>query len=425
MSGADRVIRLYKTFSLFNGLLWWLPIFYVYQREVGLSDGEIFGIQSIYYVAFLLLDIPASVLADRFDYRRFLFAGALTLLAANLVPVLWPSYGGFLTHFLLTAVAYSLTSGAGSAYLYEYLHRSGAGELYRKAEGRARAYSLFGRVACLPLAGLLMQWYLPLPYLLTALCVGVAAVIALRLPALPGRALPHDNPATGKWGSLRPSWTLLRGSRMLILLMVQGVAIFTLVRILQSNLFQPILEAKHLPLAGFGLVMAGTTVFEALGAARPEWPKRFLGDVRAIFLLTLIMAACLALIVPAGVALTIACLCVFSFATGISFPIQRQLINDAITDPSCRATLLSLESLIDRAVCALVILALGGYLAAGRMNTFLIHAAIGTAALMAVLMTLILLAKRRNGAPDEQDPVRVREGRRPARVQLPPHRRLR
>ena len=145
MFPVRRVIRLYKVFTLFNALLWWLPIFYRYQRDVGLSDGEIFGIQSIYYAMFLALDIPTSILADRFDYRRFLVAGAAILAVANLTPVVWPSYGGFLTHFLLIALAYSLTSGAGSAYLYEYLHRSGAGEAYRQAEGGARAYSLVGR----------------------------------------------------------------------------------------------------------------------------------------------------------------------------------------------------------------------------------------------------------------------------------------
>ncbi len=104
-----------------------------------------------------------------------------------------------------------------------------------------------------------------------------------------------------------------------------------------------------------------------------------------MFVLTVIMAVCLALLVPFGIVGVVVCLCVFSLATGLSFPVQRQLVNDAITDPRSRATLLSIESLIDRAVCALVIFALGGYLARGAMNTFLIHAAAGTVLLMVVV----------------------------------------
>jgi MFS family permease len=401
-----RVAKLYNSFQLFTGLLWWLPIFYVYQRDVGLSDREIFGIQSIYYVAFLLLDIPTGALADRFDYRHFLIGGAATLTVANVLPVAAPTYPGFLAHFLLIALGNSLISGAGSAYLYEYLHRSGIGLEYRQAEGSARAYSLVGRIACLPAAGALMAWYRPAPYLLSVGSAAAAVVIALSLPAFPHArgekpAGPPPSSEPLRVATLR-AWQVLRGSRMLPLLMVQGVAIFTLVRICQANLFQPILDAKHLPVAGFGVVMGVTTVFEAGGAARPAWLRRYLSDVRAVFVLTVLMAGCLALIVVSGLPATIAVLCVFSLAAGLSFPIQRQLVNDAISDVRCRATLLSMESLIDRAVCALVILVLGDYLGRGAMNEFLVHVALAAVALMAVLAVLVKLVRRQSaGAPGQ------------------------
>jgi MFS family permease len=399
-----RVAKLYNAFQLFTGLLWWLPIFYVYQRDIGLSDREIFGIQSIYYVAFLLLDIPTGALADRFDYRRSLLGGAATLTVANLLPVVAPTYPGLLAHFLLIALGNSFISGAGSAYLYEYLHRCGIGLEYRQAEGTARAYSLVGRIACLPAAGALMAWYRPAPYLLSVGSAAVAVLIALSLPAFPGagreQAAGPPQPSEPVRVALLRAWQALRGSRMLPLLMVQGVAIFTLVRICQANLFQPILGAKHLPVAGFGVVMGVTTVFEASGAARPAWLRRYLSDVRAVFVLTVVMAGCLALIVPSGLAATIAVLCVFSLAAGLAFPIQRQLINDAISDVRCRATLLSLESLVDRAVCALVILALGSYLGRGAMNDFLVHVALATVALMTALAVLVRLVRRQStGAP--------------------------
>ena len=42
----------------------WLPIFYAYQRQLGLSDAQIFGIQSLYYVAFCLMEIPTGMAAS-------------------------------------------------------------------------------------------------------------------------------------------------------------------------------------------------------------------------------------------------------------------------------------------------------------------------------------------------------------------------
>ncbi|MCK2239215.1 MULTISPECIES: MFS transporter [unclassified Crossiella] len=398
--------RLYNGYQLFSGLLWWLPVFYLYQRNAGLTDEQIFTIQSIYYVFFCLLEIPTGALADRFDYRRFLLAGAGTLLVANLLPVFWPVFWGFLVHFLLVALANSLVSGAGSAYLYEYLVRSGVPERYRKAEGNARAASLIGRVACLPLAGFLMQWHTPLPYLLTAAGAAVAVLLAARLPALPGGQRQPDKAereplAQALTGAVR----LVTRSKLLMLLIVQGVAVFTLVRVLQTNLFQPILAAKDLPVAAFGSVLAANALFEVAGAARSALVRRWLSDTRAIFVLTTVLALLLALLVPAGLAATIALMCVFSLVSGVAYPIQRQLVNDAITDPSRRATVLSVESIVDRLVCSLVVLALGAYLSAGALNLFLLHLAIGTVVLMTVLAVFLRRANRRRA------PEAVSEGR--------------
>ncbi|WP_433244116.1 MFS transporter [Streptosporangium sp. CA-135522] len=402
---VQRVVRIYNGFKLFTGLLWWLPVFYVYQRDSGLSDAQIFAIQSIYYLAFCLLEIPTGALADRFDYRRFLQVGAAVLTGANLVPVMWPSYGGFLTHFLLIALGNSLVSGAGSAYLYEYLQRGDSLAVYQQAEGSGRAYTLTGRIVCLPAAGVLMQWYAPSPYWLSAACSAAAVLLALRLPALPPAHGEHREADGRRRQSLREQLAagrVLRRSPVLVLLMAQGVAVFTLVRIGQANLFQPILSLKHLPLAGFGVMMAVTTLFELAGAARSTWLRRF-GDVRVVFVLTAVMAAALALLVPAGLAGTVLCLCVFSLASGLIFPIQRQLINSAIPGSRHRATLLSLESLIDRSVCALVVMALGGYLSRGAMDLFLVHVAVGTIALMAALAVLVHLTRRRQRATAQRD----------------------
>ena len=74
-------------------------------------------------------------MADRIGARNCLRAGAVVMTAANLAPVLAPSYTGFLVHFLAIAAGRSLTSGAASAYLYDGLRAEGADEHYLKAEG--------------------------------------------------------------------------------------------------------------------------------------------------------------------------------------------------------------------------------------------------------------------------------------------------
>ncbi|WP_112238524.1 MFS transporter [Kribbella monticola] len=387
MTGTDakRVIRRYNAFQLFAGLLWWLPVFYVFQRSAGLSDREIFSIQSIFYLAFCLLDIPTGMIADRFDYRRCLQGGAIILVLANLIPVWQPTFVGFLAQFLLIALAHSLFSGAGSAYLYEYLQRTGNETSYQGAEGSARAWTLIGRIACLPAAGFLTAWWGPSAYVLSAVTCGIAAVIALGFPALPGAESHKVEPVLPALaGALRS----LASSKRLMLLMAQGIAVFTLVRIGQANLFQPILESKHLPLHWFGVLMAATTVFEVAGAARSAVLARF-GQVRVVLVLTVLMAVALASVILLGLAGTMVCLAVFSLASGLAFPVQRKLVNQAITEPARRATLLSVESLADRAVCALVVFVMGGFLARGAMPAFLVVLAATVTVSMVALAVLV------------------------------------
>lgn len=387
-----RAVRLTYGFQFFFGLLLWIPIFYEYQKQLGLSDAEIFGIQSIYYIAFCLMEIPTGMVADRFDYRTSMWLGASVLVVANLVPVLAGNYTGFLIHFLLIALARSLISGAQSAYLYEYLNAHNAGHLYLKVEGVGRSYSLVGKIVYWPVIGLLMQWNMPSPYWLTAINAAIAVVLALKLPPIPGWQRPEGKTSKLLAG-VGGAFSSLKTSRWLLLLMVQGIAMFTLVRILQVNLFQPVLESKNVSVSWYGSVLAAMTIFEAVAAARPHWLSKKIGPAKSVFLLTVVMALSIGFIVPSGGVVTIVLLCLFSVTAGMSFPIQKKLLNDAIPDSRYRATLLSMESIMDRAVCAVVAIALGAYLAGGQLNEFLVLSSVVTVILMALLAGLLIAVR--------------------------------
>ncbi|RYZ94723.1 MAG: MFS transporter, partial [Proteobacteria bacterium] len=169
-----KVVRLYYGFQFFFSLLIWLPIFYAYQKAIGLNDDQIFRIQSFYYVAFCLLEIPTGLAADRFGYRLCLRLGALTVAVANLLPIFAQNYNGFLIHFMLIALARSLISGASSAYLYDYLQAQGAAAHYKVIEGRARAYGLAGKVVFWSAVGFLMEWRLTAPYWATFIATAIS-----------------------------------------------------------------------------------------------------------------------------------------------------------------------------------------------------------------------------------------------------------
>ncbi|MFJ3231209.1 MFS transporter [Streptomyces sp. NPDC086787] len=393
---ARRIIRLNNGFQLLFNLLWWMPVFYAYQRDAGLSDGQIFGIQSIYYIAFCLFEIPTGLVADRIGARNCLRAGAVVMTAANMMPVLAPSYTGFLVHFLAIAAGRSLTSGAASACLYDGLRAEGAGAHYLRAEGTARALGLAAKVVCWPLVGPLMTLAPQTPYVLSAASAAGSLGCALALP----RLAPPD-PGGAPRGTGRRGGTLLRdtgaalrtlrSSPWLALLMVQGVAVFTLSRICQVNLFQPVLLGHGIGESTHGSVLAAMTVAEAVASARPQWLGSRLSPAAWVSLLSVALAAALAGTTVGGPWAVVGLLCAFAALTGFCYPVQRKLINDAIPPGAPRATLLSVESIVDRGVCALAAVAAGAYLAAGRLDALLWQ----SAAVTCVLIPLIHLVLRR------------------------------
>ena len=383
----------FNAFQFFFSLLLWVPIFYEYQKRIGLSDPQIFKIQSLYYLIFCLLEIPTGYLADWLGYRLCLILGSLTLIIANIYIPFVPTYSGFLTHFILIALARSFVSGASSAYLYETLHNENKLEEYKEAEGKARAYSLIGKVFCWAAVGAIMQWHFTLPYWLTAVNASIGLYFAFMLP---------DTKVTTvkKRLSVIELFSVLKQSPYLVLLMLQGVALFVLARICQVNLFQPILQHKGFSVVTYGMVMSLMTIFEAIGSFKSKWVRRYLSDLYAVFIFTVMIGLSFLLISLdsfLGIDIkivTIAALCLFSYIIGISFPIQRQLINQAIPEPRLRASLLSSESIIDRGVNSLVANSLGAALAAGHLLLFLRQSAIFSICSVFIIALLIKFIRK-------------------------------
>lgn len=368
-----KIVGWYSGFQFFFSLQIWVPIFYEYQKKMGLSDIQIFSIQSIYYFFFCFLEIPTGFIADRYGRLQCLRWGAILLTLSNILPIFWVNYTGFITHFILLALARSLVSGASSAYLYDYLQVCEKVGQFKEIEGRARAYGLAGKVVCWSVVGFLMHWITSLPYWLSSLTSVISILFVWKLPkeiAVNGPS--NDLPRFEKFLiDFQSVFGLLIQSPSILLVMFQGISAFVLARICQVNLFQPILEVKLFKLSSFGIIMSMMTVFEALGSANPHWLKRWAGDLHWVSILTLASALSLTLVAKSGQLGTLVGLGLFALATGLCFPIQRQLMNDCIQGAQYRATFLSLESLLDRAICAYVASILSGFVTHGKIPIFL------------------------------------------------------
>ena len=389
-----KAITTYIVFQLLFNLLLWVPVFYEIQKQLGLNDPQIFRIQSIYYLVFCFLEFPTGYLADRFGYKTSMIGGAITLVIANLIPIFSGDYLGFLSHFCLIALARSLISGAGSAWLYEFLKSHGQESLYRKVEGDARFYSLVARVISWAAVGYLMTLGLLLPYWISAANALLATALAIILPRVSAEEGTDTKRTASLVGGLSSAASIVVKTPYLFLLMLQGVGIFILVRVLQVNLYQPIMSDKAFATASFGVIMSVMTVFEAFGSKLAHRVRRVANDLSTVTVSTLILSLTLAAISLGNQTLVIVGFCIFSLAAGIAFPVQKQLLNDAIKYPGQRATILSMESLIDRALCAIVVLPLGGFIADGKLREVLVVCGLASAVFAVVVQYFLRQVKQ-------------------------------
>jgi len=367
--------RNYLAFQVFFALLFWLPVFYEVQKRMGLGESEIFGIQSFYYLLFCLLELPTGWAADRFGLIRSLRGGAVALVVAHLVVVsgdlgfALPAYWTFWLHFALIAVARSLISGASNAYLYEAYTRAGRGAEYVHVEGRARAYGLFTKIISWAGIGYLTEKMLLGSYWLSLGSALASVWFAWRLQEGEWEAARE---AKSRGSSLWNALLLVFRERRLLGLMIQGMGVFVLARLVQVNLFQPILLANGFGTSSLGWMMALMTAAEAFASLRLRVVLARIRPVDSVTILTGTLAIVVALFSVISGGMVIVGLVLFSVLVGFVGPIQRQVINGAITDSSHRAVLLSLESLLDRAATSGVAYLLGVFMAQGLMNLFLV-----------------------------------------------------
>ena len=80
----------------------------------------------------------------------------------------------------------------------------------------------------------------------------------------------------------------------------------------------------------FGWLLSVMTLVEALGSAYPEKLQRWMKDRTAVSFTTFVMALSLIVIPFVGQVGVVFALIIFSVASGLSFPIQKQLMNYAI-----------------------------------------------------------------------------------------------
>lgn len=193
--------------SKFGLLLFWVftllrnadvkrGVFLLYWLEKGISHQEIGILQSALFWSTLLAEVPTGMLADRFSPRFSLIAGCILRAANGFGYLLLDGFGPFLLLSCISGVGFSFFSGAEQAYLHDYLSSKGLKEHYARFSARSKAISAFSLASAIVIGGFLSKISFSVVFLVFALTMTLASIIAMSLPSAVHKATQEKASST-------------------------------------------------------------------------------------------------------------------------------------------------------------------------------------------------------------------------------------
>jgi MFS family permease len=408
---ARSIQRTYLVLTLFTTLassfIWGINT--IFLLDAGLNNAEAFAANAFFTLGLVLFEVPTGVVADTRGRQFSYVLGTATVLASTLLYlVMWGVHApliGWAVASILLGLGFTFFSGATEAWLVDALAATGFSGTLESVFGRAQvvcgAAMLLGTVS----GGVIAQaTSLGVPYVIRAVLLGVTMVVAIGFMRDVGFSRQRD---VGPVAAIR---TVLRGSidggfrnppvrwLMLAAPFSAGAGIFVFYAA-QPYLLQLYGDKTAYGIAGLAAaIVAGIQILGGLLVTRVRlmFGRRtsamLVGAALNVVLLVLLAITnsfLFALLLLAG----------WSFVFAVAGPLRQAFINGLIPSEQ-RATVLSFDSLMGSAGGVVAQPALGRV---ADVNGYGASMAV-SAALEALSLPLILLARREHASSDPIEP---------------------
>ncbi|MDE2934693.1 MAG: MFS transporter [Chloroflexota bacterium] len=398
--GLQANIWKFYLFRFFVDFQLWLPIWAVYLiDERGLSLTQLTALDAPFWILLIVLEVPTGAIADRWGRKISLSYGALTNAIAVVVFGIATNFGVLLISYMVWAAAFTLYSGADSAFVYDSLRATGRERDYTKLWGRARAIQAVGAVLGLllgaPLAHFTTLW---VPVVASGGLMAVAWIVSFSFREPPRFENPDEQPSY--FNVVKEAFGVAFGKpsvryMMLLTAGVMGVGVSMII------LQQPFLSDHEMPIWSFGIFLTPGQLLSMVAALVTYRVLTLIGVSRIIILMPLVV---MTTAVGLGAIDYVAAFAFYPLTTtmfAMSFVVISDYLNRRIPSAN-RATILSIHNMIFSLAVAGMEPLLGwlgdtwGLPVAYRM------AAIIVAVLAAPLLALWLRAHRQEQLPGEE-----------------------
>lgn len=339
--------------NAFVNALFCLPILMLYYGFKGVSIGDFFLIQGISWIFVFFIEVPSGYIGDLFSRKNTVILGSAIWIVGYLFWIFGFGFWFILAGELSFALAIALVSGTIEAYLYDLLKKRHKEDLFHKKLAKMETVSNIGLLTATLSGAFLYQFFSPdTPIWCSVFCVAAGVGIMCLLPDVPESKRQIEENKSKLKDILDISKFAMKHKEIKWLMLYSSLyGMLTLILMWGS---QSVMVERALPVFMFS-VIAGLNAFVRTAWSSISGPlldKRGLSGVIAVLCGVIIFstfAACSAVYVPQWT--VYACLIFMVLGSGsvvLAHIATSTLINHRIRSDE-RATVLSVNSMINRA----------------------------------------------------------------------------
>jgi MFS family permease len=343
MPSLKQNIPKFYWYRLTKNAIFHIPILVLFYQSRSLSFYQIMILQSVYYFARVISEVPTGALADRVGRKRSLFIGSLLHSLGYFLIFISHSFLLFNFGEILAGMAMSFASGADSALAYDSLKMLNQENRYQKVEGTAYSLRNLGFGLFAPIGGFLATANLALPYLASSLVILSSSLVALSMIEPPSPKQGELSKRKRFYHEIGISLKMMCHNKTALWLILFFALIFLATR-LGFWVYQPYMKLVKLPLSLFGLVFALLYLLSAIVSHKIDKIEKRLGKNLTLFLMPSLVILSFVLMSRITHLWSISFFLLQAIVMGGFEPVLKSYLNPLVSS-EIRATVLSVQSM--------------------------------------------------------------------------------
>lgn len=174
-----KIIKYYG-YTFFKNSIFFFPIIVLFFMNNNISFTEIFFLETVGAIGFVILEVPTGAIADYFGKKTSVALGSSILILSSIVFYINSTFIMFLLARLLWSLGGTLLSGADTALLYDIIYEDRKEE-FKKYQGNARFLGLIGIASSSLIGGYIASYSLRSTFLMTIISLILCFIIIMSI----------------------------------------------------------------------------------------------------------------------------------------------------------------------------------------------------------------------------------------------------